>query len=77
MSRKSGDEGWRNISNNQVTKEYGGMHNFMHSHGLKTYEPEAYNTAHQIIDGIKQGQWSQMSAGEKAQAEAHRAKYKY
>jgi len=70
-------EGWRNISDRQIVKSWGGMRNFMHSYGLKEYNPEDFDEAHAIMDAMKQGQWDQMSTGEKEQARAHRAKYKY
>jgi hypothetical protein len=73
----TGKDGWRNISTNSVVKEYGGMPNFMASHGLKPYNTEDFGTARQIIDTMKQGQWSSMSSSEKSQARAHRDKYGY
>ena len=73
----TGSEGWRNISTNSITKEYGGKENFMASHGLKIYNSEDHDTAQQIIDGMKQGQWSSMSSAEKSQARANRDKYDY
>lgn len=70
-------DGWRNISNRQITKSWGGMINFMHSYGLKEYNPEDFDEAHAIIDAMKQADWDRMSPGEKDAARAHRAKYKY
>jgi hypothetical protein len=71
------NDGWRNISNNQIVKPWGGMINFMHSYGLKEYNAEDFDEAHAIIDSMKQNQWDSMSASEKDTARAHRAKYKY
>jgi hypothetical protein len=45
------------------------MHNFMASHGLKTYNPDDFDEAHQIIDAIKQADWGDMSPNQKAQVE--------
>ena len=73
----TGEEAWRNISNRQITKSWGGMINFMHSYGLKEYNPEDFDTAHQIIDQMKQHQWDDMTPAQRDQARAHQAKYKY
>jgi hypothetical protein len=70
-------EGWRNISNRQIYKSWGNMINFMHSYGLKEYNPEDFDEAHAIIDTMKQNQWDTMTSDEKDAARAHRAKYKY
>ena len=36
-----------------------------------------YDEAHAMIDGMKQGDWSQMSPAEKAQVRAHYLKYNH
>ena len=76
-NEQEGNEEWRAISNRQVYKSWGNMINFMHSYGLKEYNQEDFDTAHEIIDTMKQHQWSQMSETEKDAARAHQAKYKY
>jgi len=68
-SDEHGDDGWKMISNYSITKSWGGMHNFMASHGLKTYNPDDFDEAHQIIDAIKQADWGDMSPNQKAQVE--------
>ena len=70
-SSQKGDEEWRKISNNSVTKSWGGMTNFMHSYGLKPYNPEDYDQAHQIIDAMKESDWANMSPAEKDATRAH------
>ena len=44
------DKGWEKISRYSITKQCGGMHNFMHSYGIKPYDADAYDEANQIID---------------------------
>ena len=65
------------ISNRSIIKSWGNMHNFMLSYGLKPYNPEDYDEAHAIIDGMKEADWSQMSPAEKAQVGAHYLKYNH
>jgi hypothetical protein len=74
---KAGKEEWRAISTNSVVKSYGNMPNFMACHGLKDYNSEDYDTARSIINTMKENQWNEMSASQKADARAHQAKYKY
>ena len=66
MSRNTEEnEEWRKISNYSVYKSWGGQRNFMHSYGLKEYEPDDDDTKHQIVDGIKEGMWTSMSERER------------
>ena len=73
----SNKEEWRAIPTRSVVNNWGNMPNFMASHGLKEYNAEDYDTARDIIDTMKQQQWSEMSNSERADARAHQAKYKY
>ena len=51
------------------------MTNFLHSYGLKEYNPEDWTTAREIMDHMKQNMWSEMSKNERDAARAHHVKY--
>ena len=40
-------------SNKSITASWGGMHNFMDSHGIKR-DPEGYQEANELIDAFRQ-----------------------
>jgi hypothetical protein len=46
------------------------MHNFMLSYGLKPHNAGDYDEANAIIDAMKEGDWGEMSAAEKAEVRA-------
>ena len=49
--------GWRSISTNSITKEYGGMRGFMRSYDLKPHEEGSYAEARSIINEYKKAVW--------------------
>ena len=76
MSEEYSDEdGWKMISNNSVVQSWGSMQNFMLSYGLKPHNPEDFDEAHAIIDAMKESDWGEMTAAEKARVRAHYLKH--
>ena len=71
MSQQYSDEdGWKMISTQSIMKSWGNMLTFMLSYGLKPYNAEDYDEANAIIDAMKEGDWGEMSAAEKAEVRA-------
>ena len=76
MSQQYSDEdGWKMISTQSIIKSWGNMHNFMLSYGLKPHNAEDYDEANAIIDAMKEGDWGEMSAAEKAEVRARYLKH--